>query len=118
MAQASGSTYDVTCKILLVGVTSAGKSELLLTYTGGSGSDVDSDPGGPNCTDTIGIDFKIKRMELNGHVVKLIIFDTRGQERYRALDEAYFRGTDGCMLVYDVCDRASHRKWRLGLLAK
>jgi Ras-related protein Rab-18 len=51
---------------------------------------------------TIGVDFKVKHLELEGKRVKLTIWDTAGQERFRTLTSSYYRGAHACILVYDV----------------
>ena len=61
---------------------------------------------------TIGIDFKIKTIELDGKRVKLQIWDTAGQERFRTITTAYYRGAMGILLVYDVGDSDSFENVR------
>lgn len=56
---------------------------------------------------TIGIDFKIRTIELNGKRIKLQIWDTAGQERFRTITTAYYRGAMGIMLVYDITSEKS-----------
>jgi len=51
---------------------------------------------------TIGVDFKVKLMNVGGKVVKATIWDTAGQERFRTLTSSYYRGAHGIVLVYDV----------------
>jgi Ras-related protein Rab-18 len=51
---------------------------------------------------TIGVDFKVKHLEVEGQRVKLTIWDTAGQERFRTLTSSYYRGAHGVVLVYDV----------------
>jgi len=54
---------------------------------------------------TIGVDFKVHNMEVNGKRVKLSIWDTAGQERFRTITSSYYRGAQGIILVYDVANR-------------
>jgi Ras-related protein Rab-8A len=82
--------------IFYVGV---GKTCLLLRYANDSFS--------PTFITTIGIDFKIKNITLDGKRIKLQIWDTAGQERFRTITTSYFRGAQGIILVYDVTDRQS-----------
>ena len=56
---------------------------------------------------TIGVDFKIKTLDLDGKSVKLQIWDTAGQERFRNIISSYYRGAQGIMLVYDITDLES-----------
>ena len=56
---------------------------------------------------TIGIDFKIRTIEMDGKKIKLQIWDTAGQERFRTITTAYYRGAMGIMLVYDITNEKS-----------
>ena len=71
-----------------------GKSSLLVRFA-------DNQFSG-NYITTIGVDFKIRTIELNGERVKLQIWDTAGQERFRTITSTYYRGTHGVIVVYDV----------------
>ncbi|NXI62021.1 RB18B protein, partial [Anseranas semipalmata] len=84
----------LTLKLLLVGDSAVGKSSLLLRFTDGSFE--------PCLKPTIGVDFKVKKMVVDGHAVQLAIWDTAGQERFRTLAPSYYRGAQGVVLVYDV----------------
>ncbi|OPJ74566.1 ras-related protein Rab-18-B [Patagioenas fasciata monilis] len=84
----------LTLKLLLVGDSAVGKSSLLLRFTGGGFE--------PQLKPTVGIDFKVKKMVVDGHAVQLAIWDTAGQERFRTLTPSYYRGAQGVVLVYDV----------------
>jgi len=86
-------------KVLVIGDTGVGKSCLLLRFA--------DDAFTPSFMPTIGIDFRIKEMELEGQTVKLQVWDTAGQDRFRSITNAYYRGAHGVMLVYDVTDSKS-----------
>ena len=91
-----------TFKILLVGDTLVGKSSLLLRFT--------DDEFNFDMPTTVGLNFKIKLMSLNGETFKLSLWDTAGQERFMALTPAYYRNAQGVMLVYDVTNASSFSK--------
>mmetsp|Transcript_10729 Transcript_10729/g.18403 ORF Transcript_10729/g.18403 Transcript_10729/m.18403 type:complete len:216 (-) Transcript_10729:94-741(-) len=98
--------YDYLIKLLLIGDSGVGKSCLLLRFS--------DDSFTTSFITTIGIDFKIRTVELDGKRVKLQIWDTAGQERFRTITTAYYRGAMGILLVYDVTDEASFiniRNW-------
>ena len=86
-------------KLLLIGDSGVGKSCCLLRFS--------EDSFTPSFITTIGIDFKIRTIDLDGKRVKLQIWDTAGQERFRTITTAYYRGAMGILLVYDVTDQRS-----------
>jgi len=96
--------YDMQIKLLMIGDSGVGKTCLLLRYANDSFS--------PTFITTIGIDFKIKNIDIEGKRVKLQIWDTAGQERFRTITTSYFRGAQGIVLVYDVTDRRSFESIR------
>uniref|UniRef100_A0A8C5X289 small monomeric GTPase n=1 Tax=Malurus cyaneus samueli TaxID=2593467 RepID=A0A8C5X289_9PASS len=59
----------------------------------------------PELAATIGVDFKVKTISVDGNKAKLAIWDTAGQERFRTLTPSYYRGAQGVILVYDVTRR-------------
>lgn len=95
----STSEYDYLFKLLLIGDSSVGKSCLLLRFADDAYVDT--------YISTIGVDFKIRTVELDGKSVKLQIWDTAGQERFRTITSSYYRGAHGIIIVYDVTDRES-----------
>ncbi|KAF3777864.1 Ras-related protein, partial [Nymphaea thermarum] len=90
---------DYLFKLLLIGDSSVGKSCLLLRFA--DDSYVDS------YISTIGVDFKIRTVELDGKTIKLQIWDTAGQERFRTITSSYYRGAHGIIIVYDVTEQES-----------
>ncbi|CAN8202074.1 unnamed protein product [Coccothraustes coccothraustes] len=89
----------LTLKLLLVGDSGVGKSSLLRRVTDGAFE--------PRQAPTVGIDFKVKKMVVEGRAVQLAIWDTAGQERFRTVTPSYYRGAQGVVLVYDVTRKAT-----------
>ena len=94
MSKANDKQYDVLIKLLLIGDSGVGKSSLLVRFADDSFSQ--------SFLATIGIDFKIRTVKLDGKLIKLQIWDTAGQERFKTITTAYYRGAMGILLVYDV----------------
>ncbi|XP_076923464.1 ras-related protein RGP1-like [Bidens hawaiensis] len=90
---------DYVFKIVLIGDSAVGKSQLLGRFARNEFS-LDSKA-------TIGVEFQTKTMVIDHKNVKAQIWDTAGQERYRAVTSAYYRGAVGAMLVYDITKRQS-----------
>jgi len=105
-SSSKSAAYDYLIKLLLIGDSGVGKSCLLLRFS--------DDSFTPSFITTIGIDFKIRTIDLEGKRIKLQIWDTAGQERFRTITTAYYRGAMGILLVYDVTDDKSFaniRNW-------
>ncbi|RWV93934.1 hypothetical protein BHE74_00047516 [Ensete ventricosum] len=86
--------FDYLFKVVLIGDSGVGKSNLLSRFTRNHFS-LDS-------KSTIGVEFATRTLQVEGRMVKAQIWDTAGQERYRAITSAYYRGALGAFLVYDV----------------
>ena len=93
--------YDFIFKVLLLGNSDVGKSSLLLRYVDSVWNDA--------FVPTIGVDFKVKTLNINDKKIKMQIWDTAGQERFRTVVATYFRGAHGILLLYDVTNKDSFK---------
>ena len=82
--------------MIIIGDAGIGKTSFLVRFT-----EDHFDTLNDNHIATIGIDFKIKRISLDGKNVKLQIWDTAGQERFRVITQTYYKGANGIILAYD-----------------
>jgi len=86
--------YDHLFKLLLIGDSGVGKTCIIFRFTDNAFSST--------FISTIGIDFKVKTVLINGKKIKLQIWDTAGQERFHTITTSYYRQAMGIILVYDV----------------
>jgi len=86
--------YDYLFKVVLIGDSGVGKSNLLSRFT--------RNEFNLESKSTIGVEFATKSIQVDAKVIKAQIWDTAGQERYRAITSAYYRGAVGALLVYDI----------------
>ena len=93
--------YDYIFKVLLLGNSDVGKSSLLLRFVDQVWND--------SFVPTIGVDFKVKTVEIGDKKIKMQIWDTAGQERFRNVVSTYFRGSNGILLIYDVTNKDSFK---------
>ncbi|KAJ9550297.1 hypothetical protein OSB04_014342 [Centaurea solstitialis] len=91
--------YDYLFKLVLIGDSGVGKSNLLSRFT--------RNEFNLETKSTIGVEFATRSLNVDGKIIKAQIWDTAGQERYRAITSAYYRGAVGALLVYDVTRRAT-----------
>ena len=94
VSQADAEDPDFLLKIVLIGESGVGKTNLLSRFA--------RDQFNPDSKTTIGVEFATKTLTILDKKVKAQIWDTAGQERYRAITSAYYRGAVGAMLVYDI----------------
>ncbi|KAM7041209.1 ras-related protein Rab-43 [Acridotheres tristis] len=92
-------SYDFLFKLVLIGDASVGKTCLVQRFKTGAFSERQGS--------TIGVDFTMKSLEIQGKRVKLQIWDTAGQERFRTITQSYYRSANGAILAYDISKRGS-----------
>ena len=90
---------EISLKILLIGDSFVGKTSLLLKYCDGQFPEAHMA--------TIGVEFKDKIINVGKWKVRLQIWDTSGQERFRSITQNFYRNADGILFVYDVTNRES-----------
>ena len=86
--------YDRSFKILLVGDAGVGKSALLQRFV--------ERHHAKHHVPTLGVDFRLRTIGLNGERIKLHVFDTSGQDRSQNIARAYYRSAEGVLLCYDL----------------
>ena len=91
--------YNMLFKIVLVGDSSVGKTNLFLRYI--------KNEFDPQTKATIGVEFGTKIIKINNYNIKIQIWDTAGQERYKSITNAYYKGAQGAFLVYDITNKSS-----------
>ena len=102
----AGSEPDFLLKIVLIGDSGVGKTNLLSQFV--------RNQFNPDSKTTIGVEFATKTIQVSEKTVKAQIWDTAGQERYRAVTSAYYKGAIGAMLIYDITSLTSFngvQKW-------
>jgi len=97
--------YDENCdylfKIILIGNPGVGKTCLVQRFKNGIFIE--------RCGSTIGVDFATKTIKLDGKIVKLQVWDTGGQERFRTITQSYYRNANGIVIAYDITKRDSFK---------
>merc|ERR1712038_1779616 len=92
--------YDYLFKVVLIGDSGVGKSNLLSRFT--------RNEFNLESKSTIGVEFATRSINVDGRTIKAQIWDTAGQERYRAITAAYYRGAVGALLVYDIAKHLTY----------
>ena len=93
------SANEISLKILILGDSSVGKTSLLLKYVEGYFPLI--------YVATIGVEYKIKTININGTEINLHIWDTAGQERFRSMTQNFMKGADGIIYVFDITQKNS-----------
>ena len=86
--------YEMMAKVILIGDSSVGKTNIMSKYLKNQFNE--------NSKATVGVEFGSKLFKLNGHNIKAQIWDTAGQEKYKAITGAYYKGSKGAFVVYDI----------------
>lgn len=97
---------EIEFKVLLVGDSKVGKTSILLQFTEETYSEAH--------VMTIGIDYKVKRIQMDNYKINLKIWDSAGQERFQSITKNYYKGADAVVFVFDITDRDSFtnlKKW-------
>ena len=87
---------EIDLKILLVGDTSVGKTSILSKYI--------DDIFEEKAISTIGVEYKVKSIVINGRKIKLRIWDSSGQDRFRSITQSFFRNADGILFIFDLTE--------------
>jgi Ras-related protein Rab-1A len=95
------SEYNYASKVLVIGDSGCGKSALIIRYCDNEFSE--------SYFNTIGVDFKMKTKEINNIKIKINIWDTAGQEKFRSLVSSYYRNADIVILTFDLTNIQSFR---------
>ena len=98
--------YEQLYKIIIIGNSGVGKSNILGRYLKNEFKE--------DTKSTVGVEFGSKKVKVNGINIKLQVWDTAGEERYRSITSAYYKGSKGCFIVYDITSTQSFNdieKW-------
>ena len=94
-------TEDYKIKIIVVGDSGVGKTNLINRFA--------SDKFDTNSKETIGVEFVYKALKINKDVIKVEVWDTAGEERYKAITSSYYKGAKGAIIVYDLTNEESFK---------
>lgn len=92
-------SFDFLFKIILVGDSNVGKTCVVQSFK--SGIFVEKQQN------TIGVDFSVRTLDIDGKKVKLQVWDTAGQERFRTITQSYYRSAHGAIVAYDITRRST-----------
>lgn len=92
-------SYDYHFKIVVIGDSNVGKTKLINSFTG------NTDETQP----TIGVELHKKDYTIEGNWLKILIWDTAGEERYKSLTKTFYRGVKGALVVYDITSQRSYK---------
>lgn len=99
MEEAKGDKYDYMAKVIIIGDSGVGKTNFITRFC--------ENHFKQSYVATIGVDFKIKSVAVEGKKYKLQIWDTAGQERFKNITQTYYKGAAGIILSFSIIDRNS-----------
>ncbi|XP_074438373.1 ras-related protein Rab-19 isoform X2 [Larus michahellis] len=91
--------FDYLFKIILIGDSNVGKTCVVHRFKTGQYNEKQQN--------TIGVDFTVRSMDIDGKKVKIQVWDTAGQERFRTITQSYYRSAHGAILAYDLTRRST-----------
>ena len=97
--QFKSTDFNYTFKIIMIGDAGVGKTSIMYKYIQG----IDHHNSGI----TLGVEFGSKTIDMNNEIVKVHIWDTSGQEKFRSITRSYYRSAAGCVVVYDITNERS-----------
>ena len=106
IGEEESNNYDLLYKIIIIGDTCVGKSNILSRYLKNEFKE--------DSKSTVGVELGTKFLKIKGTGAKIQLWDTAGQERYRSITSSYFKGSHGCFIVYDITSEISFdnvEKW-------
>jgi len=101
---------DRVYKIVFVGDSGVGKSSFIYRFC--------FDDFRPNFSETIGVDFQVKTIQVNREWTALQLWDTAGQERFRSITKQYFRRADGVVVMFDLTSESTFlniKQWMISI---
>ena len=99
MESSQNEEKEISLKIIILGDSNVGKTSILLKYVDGYFPTI--------YVATIGVEYKVKKITINGVDINLHIWDTAGQERFRSITKSFMQNADGIIYVYDITQRES-----------
>uniref|UniRef100_A0A8C5CSI0 Ras-related protein Rab-19 n=1 Tax=Gadus morhua TaxID=8049 RepID=A0A8C5CSI0_GADMO len=90
-------SFDFLFKIILVGDSDVGKTCVVQSFKSGIFAE--------NQQNTIGVDFTVRTLDIDGKRIKMQVWDTAGQERFRTITQSYYRSAHGALVAYDITRR-------------
>ena len=98
--------YDMMIKVVLIGDSGVGKTNIMSKFLKNQFME--------NSKATVGVEFGSKLFIHQDHKIKAQIWDTAGQEKYKAITGAYYKGSKGALVIYDITRKetfANLEKW-------